>query len=326
MLKKLFSALVLVSAGSLAAFVHPSAGEWGVFGEYLYQRPTVDDTYFVISAPATATFPNGSRINNDFNYRSGYRVGGSYGFCNSDSDFSISYTHLKTSKTKVVTGDFLWATNGRADLASGFEDYAGTATSSLGYHYQRYDGLFSQSIYNSCGSSVRFQFGVEYAQLRFNEDYTYTVTGAAAGTISQRSKTWGVGPEIGLEINYSLWDNQCCNTMPGTLYINVLSSGSILAAETKTSEDNAIDGVSLLDVSGQRAHRIIPAVHARIGLAYETAFCGNKAAIEVGYEFNSYYRGLARVTYPDDVADSLSYNNYYNFDSQGLYVTASVAF
>lgn len=326
MLKKLFSALVLVGAGSLAAVAHPNAGDWGVFGEYLYQRPSVDDTYFVISSPVTTAFPNGTRINNDFNYRSGYRVGGSYAFCDCDREFSVSYTHLKTSKTKTVTGDFLWATNGRADFASAFEDYTGTATSSLGYHYQRYDGLFSQKIYSCCGTDVRFQFGVEYAQLRFNESYTYAVVGGALGTISQRSKTWGVGPELGFEINYALWDNQCCDTMPGTLYINVLSSGSILAAETKTSEYNNLAEADILDVTGQRAHRVIPAVHARIGLAYETAFCGNKAAIEVGYEFNSYYRALSRVTYPDDVADGLSYNNYYNFDSQGLYVSASVTF
>ncbi len=71
---KFFSLFLMLSAGAL--FARPCPGGWEVDLEYLYLFPTVDDTYFVLDAPATAGFPNGTRENNDFGFHSGFRVGG----------------------------------------------------------------------------------------------------------------------------------------------------------------------------------------------------------------------------------------------------------
>ena len=72
--------------------------------------------------------------------------------------------------------------------------------------------------------------------------------------------------------------------------------------------------------------RIMPALHARVGLDYLIRGSWVGVSVGVGYEFNSYLRALTRVTFPDDVSDGLCMTNYYNFDMQGLIVSAALAF
>lgn len=331
MLKKLFLSAVLMTSGvsalsaASAGNFDPSNGQFRVIGEYLYWMPSVDDTYFVIEADATSTFPTGTRRNNDFNFNSGYRVGGAYLFCDCNRELLVRYTNLNFTQRKTVTGDFLWATQGRADFASGFENYAGTASSQLKFLYQNIDAVFAQQLYDCCGLDFAVEFGLEAVELKLNESYTYAVTGADIGTIDQHSKTTGIGPKVGFAVGYELFTGDC--NCPGTLSLNICTAGSLLAADTKTSATNATTGGgTLLDVSDKKSWRVIPALHARVGLNYDMNFGCGDASLEVGYEFTSFLRGLSRTAYPDDVADSLSYNNFYNFDMQGLYVSGSFTF
>lgn len=315
--------LMTLSLGSLFANSHPAPGEWELSADYLFLKPTFDDTYFVIKSPQTTTFPNGRRENNDFDFESGFRVGAKYALCDCASEAEISYTWLGASEKKVVSGDFLWGTIGRADFASAFENYTGSAGSKLHLLYQRLDALYSQEIYNCCGLDFYLQFGLETAYLRLNEQYEY-LNVTTLGEIDQRSKTWGVGPQLGIALDYELCECTCF--LPGTLSLNVVSSGSILASETSTNERNILAGTSLLNVSDRNTWRTIPAFHSRVGLNYDVPYSCFDINFEIGYEFSSYLRALSRVSFPDDVADGLASTNYYNFDVQGLYVSASVRF
>jgi hypothetical protein len=172
-------------------------------------------------------------------------------------------------------------------------------------------------------------FGLEAVELKLNEQSTYTVTGGTVGIVSEHCKTNAIGPKVGFAIGYNLFENTC--GCPGTLSLNVLSAGSLLAADTKVSSANTTttiggDTAILLDVSNKKSWRVVPAFHARVGLNYDMAFECVDASLEVGYEFTSFIRGLSRVAFPDDIGDSLSYNNFYNFDMQGLYVSGSITF
>lgn len=325
------SALLLAaSAGTVAADCCPTnccepANQWSVFADYLYFKPSVDDTYFVIDSQATSTFPEGKRVNNDFDFHSGYRVGGTYSFCDCNRELLFSYSHLGFKQDETVTGSFLWGTVGRADFATNFENYSGSAKSELDYLYQRYDLLYSQQIYNCCKLDVNVQFGLEAADLKLNEDYTF-INGATTGLVKQHSKAWGIGPQLGFGLGYDLYEGSECDCLPGTLRLNVLSTGSLLAADSKAKAFSSLTGVTNLNVKDDNTWRVIPALHARVGLDYGFNFSCFDFSLEVGYEFSSYIRGLTRIGFPDDVADGLSYSNYYNFDMQGLYVSGSFRF
>lgn len=312
-----------LSAASAANY-DPSNGQWKVIGEYLYWQPSVDDTYFVIDSPESTTFPNGTRKNNDFNFHSGYRVGGAFLFCDCERELQITYTNLNFKQNKEVAGDFLWATVGRPDVVSAFESFAGTADSGLKFTYQNIDAFYAQQLFDCCGLDFGVQIGLEAVELKLHETYTYT-SATTTAIIHQHCKTNGIGPKLGFAIGYELYQSDNC-TCPGTLSLNVISSGSILAADTKTSSDDSLDGVLDLDVSDKKAWRVIPALHARVGLNYDTTFSCVDASLEIGYEFTSFLRGLSRHSFADDVGDGFCSSNYYNFDMQGLYVSASVTF
>lgn len=325
MLKFLCSALVVFSTGSLCANIHPAPGSFGVTGEYLYLLPTFDDTYFVTKSGATSTFPTGERHHNDFNFNSGYRITGVYAFCGCECprELIVSWAQLDAKQSKTVSGSFLWGTLGRADFASSFENYAGTAKSTLKADYDRLDGFFSQQVYNCCDLDIRLLGGFEYADLQLKEKYTY-VNGQTVGTIHQKAKTWGIGPELGASFNYQICQFTDC--LPGTLSLNVVTTGSLLVSESKTKDNNVLAGADVLSVHDEKTWRVVPALHTRVGLNYDTCVCAYDTSVEVGYEFNSYYRGQARTVYPDDVADGLCQTQYYNFDVQGMYVAVSVGF
>lgn len=325
MLKK-YCALLLIMCCTVSLFAscRSQAKTWTFEGTYLYLLPTIDDSYFAIKSPASTVFPHGTRENHNCRFHSGFRGGIIFApqdFCG--RQFRGYYTRLSTNQTKTVKGDFLWATLGHPDLASSFENYAGEASARFDFLYQRGDILFSQKLFRCKKMDFYFQGGAEFASIHFHEDYTYT-SATDLGLIKQKSKTWGVGPQMGIEFDYAIYHfNFCC---PGDLSFVALASGSLLAAKTHAEVLDTLDGSRIVDIKDKNACRIIPAWHARFGFNYAARVCGFAGAVEVGYEMNSYSRALSRVLFSDDVADSLSNNEYFNFDAQGLYVTVSLSF
>jgi len=326
MLKRLkfLSTLFVLAMGSLSAYIHPGPGAWEVHGEFLYLFPSVDDTYFVIDSPSAVGFPNGTRENNDFHFHPGFRVGGAFGLCGEcNEEIRVDYTRLRAQRDRTISGTNLFATRGRADFVSLFDGYAGTASADNDLLYHRLDVVFAHESFQCCPFDLYFLAGLQWDYVRFREEYTYA-SAEVLGSVVQKSRTWGIGPEFGLEFDYDLCDfSSFC--LPGNLSVRALTVGSLLASKTQQREQNSAPGVDL-NVRDSYTWRIIPAWHARIGLNYITCFSCFNAAIEVGYEFNSYSRALSRTEFPDDVADGLSFNNYHNFDLQGLYVSLAVSF
>lgn len=337
MLRKFYSYLMLMTlgAGSLtaasAANYDPMNGQFKVIGEYLYWSPSVDDTYFVIDSPISTTFPNGKRKNVDLGFHSGYRVGGAYLFCDCDREVQVTYTNLDFTHSKTISGDFLWGTVGNADFLFNFEDYTGTASSHNSFYYQNIDAFYAQQLFEGCCLDFSVQVGLEAVELKYNNHITYTnnavPSAPVVGLVRQHSKTNAIGPKVGFAVGYELFQSSNC-ACPGTLSLNVLSSGSLLAADTKTTVFNQLSGVTDLDVSDKKSWRVIPALHARVGLNYDMSFDCGDASVEIGYEFTSFIRGLSKLSFPDARAGvtGMSFDNYYNFDMQGLYVSGSFTF
>ena len=303
---------------------NPCLGKCEFTVEFLYLKPSVDDTYFVIDSPESSSFPMGTRKNNDFGFEPGFRIGAGYSFCGCDKKLKLNYTRLRTKSTREIAGDFLFATVGPAAFVGNFERVTGTASSELDFIYHRADATLVQKFMNCCGMNLEFQWGLEYAYLGLHEDYVYhRTTNDDILEVNQQSKAWGIGPQIGLGLNYELC--QFSKICPGTLFLSIQTSGSILASQSNTSLRASLRD-ELQDVKDSDTWRLIPALHAHIGLNYLTCFSCFEGEFEIGYEFNSYIRGANRTCYPDDIAESLVLNNYYNFDLHGLYIAGTVRF
>lgn len=313
--------------GTLLAYTHPCPGGWAVDAQFLYLLPSLDDTYFVTVSPTATTFPNGERENNDLGFQPGFRVGGVYSFCDCDWELFGYYTRLRATESVTITGDHLWATTGVGELVRDFANFRGSASSEQEFFYQRADGMVEKKVYCCCGLDLYLQGGLEYAYLKAHENLQYNAPNLETpnfGNVNRKSRTWGLGPQAGLEFDYDICQTTCCLT--GVLSLTGAVSGSLLASK---SFDNVVNTTivqgQLINVLDHDTWRVIPAWHARIGLNYETCFRCLNASVEVGYEFNSYVRGWSRTIYPERTS-AHCFTDYYNLDLQGLYVSTTVSF
>jgi hypothetical protein len=300
---------------------------WRISGDFLYFLPTFDDTYFVLDSGISTTFPHGKRLNNDFNFKPGFRVGAEYTCCDSHRGLQGSYSYVSASQRRTVSGEHLWATLSRPDVASSFENYLGTASADLSLLYQNAELNYSQQILNSCGLYFYIQPGIEYAYLRLSEINEYVLTATdITGEIDQKSRGWGVGPQIGLGMDYNFYQGSLTCSSTHAITGTSLFSGSILMGRGKTKNQQYLADETLLKVSDEHTWKTIPAFHARLGLNYMIQASCFGVSLGVGYEFNTYVRALARTIFADDVADASCSTNYYNFDLQGLFVSGAVSF
>lgn len=303
----------------------PCPQNWRVLGEFLYLLPTLDDTYFVLNSGLSTTFPNGKRENNDFGFKPGFRVGAEFACCNSHRTVQALYSRLSASENRTVTGSHLWATLGRPDLTGAFENYSGSASSELKLLYQNAELNCSHQMVNSHGTYLYIQPGVEFGYFRLKEEYNYQ-TESALGSIDQQSKVWGVGPQLGIGLDYSIYQGKISCSTVQSFSMTSLFSGGILMSRGMTKNVQTLGTVTQLSMQDELTWRTIPALRARVGLNYLIHASKFGFAVGIGYEFNTYVRALSRVNFTDDVADGLCNTEYYNFDIQGLYVSGAFSF
>ena len=324
-----FSTLLLANS-------HPAPGEWEVEGEYLFLKPAVDDTYFVIDTPSTVEIDSptvliGNEKNNNLDFNSGYRVGIAYTFCDCETEMALKYTQFNADHKRTIAGEYLSPTIGIEDFTYEMADYTGFAHSKVGVQYQRADGLFAQKMCECKGLDFRVVFGVEFADLNVHQHIQYVpnslVDSRYTSRVNQKSNTWGVGPEIGIDYNFAL--GQCFDCMPDGLSFNVYSTGSLLIAESKSKVHFHYSSSTTTypyEVSQEKSTRVIPAFHMGAALNYDLCMWDWDTSIGIGYEFNTYLNSLLKTTNIAYYGYGLTSSNYNNFSLQGLSVSLAIRF
>ena len=297
-----------------------------VFAELLFVRPTLDDTAFVLSSPeSNPEFPSGHRESAEFDYEPAFRIGAGYTLAESGRSVEISYRRLETEATETLSGEFLWATVGHPIFVSSFEDYTGSASARIDADYQQID-LHVVQPWQVAGLDLGFLFGLEWADFRVGERYRFVnedtdVTGVA----SSASRSWGIGPEIGLGLDVEVCGE--CGIPGGALSLSAGSSLSLLLTDTHTRASSATSVAPRFSIRDEETSRVLTAIHARAGIAYEVPVADRIAAsLGVGYQIDTYLDGLTRAAFVDDVGHSLSSTRDYDFDLQGIYLALGVVF
>lgn len=168
-----------------------------------------------------------------------------------------------------------------------------------------------------------FKGGAEFAYIRLNEDDFY-LRSQGFLEVGQKSKIWGIGPQLGIEVDYNFWRLPC--QCPGSFSLVASTSGSILASKAHQQFTSVVNAVLIQDVDDEDTWRLIPAWHARLGVNYQACIFYYRASLEVGYEFHTYLRSFTRIGFPDNLETSLCYTNYCNFSMQGFYAAATLSF
>jgi hypothetical protein len=319
------------ASGAAHAGSGDAEGSFHFSADFVYLKPSAGDTFFAIANPVSNTMPIGDRMNNDLDYHPGFRVAGGYRLPGSGRDLELAYTRLALDQSRAIEGSFLFATLGAPDFSSLFENYTGRAESQLELTYERIDATFAQPV-RVADLDFSLHFGVEYASTRLREEYRYA-SATALGQIGESARTWGIGPQAGLGLDYGLFEGQAW--LPGDLSIGMLSSASLLISQVASRANNAVDvtpgnglvdPVTLVDVDDEDTSRIVPALHTRLGVTWGMPVMGIPAAVSVGYQLDTYLGLLNEVTYPDDVGDGLADTDTQDFDTQGLFVSGTLRF
>jgi hypothetical protein len=312
------------AAGASPAPDAPSAGVPELFAELLFLRPTLDDTAFVLSSHASTSFPNGKRESDEFDYEPAFRIGAGYEIADTGRSVELSYTRLEAEATESVSGNFLWATVGHPDFAGSFQNYAGSAFADIDADYQRID-LHVTQPWQAAGVELGLDFGLEWADFRVGETYRFVNTGTATtGSVSSASRSWGIGPEIGLGLGF-----QICGScgIPGVFSLSAGSSIALLLTDTNLRSSSVASGAPVVSIRDDETSRVIPAIHARGGFTYSVPVAQRVAATaSVGYQIDTYLNGLTRAAFVDDIAQSLVSTHEYDFDLHGVYLALGVVF
>jgi hypothetical protein len=284
---------------------------WSVSAAWLGLTPSAGDTGYVLASPISTTSPNGTRINNDFDMDGAYRLGLAYQF-QSGRKLEAAYTNFGEKNAGSVNGNNLWATRGSADMLSAFENYAGTASSALDLSYSRFDLLMSEPVH-AWGARLSFLYGLEYAKIDLKERHRYS-SAAATGASTNSSELRGIGPQVGLGLDYDLLRHGA-----GVLGFNVTSTASLLFGTAEVSQTGTLNGTTLVNVSDEKSDYLVPAFHLRAGLTYGFTMAHLQGSLGLGYAFSTYLGAVNRGTYADDVADGLSVTKRESFDVRGPY-------
>jgi hypothetical protein len=290
-------------------------------GEFVYLMPSFDDTFFVLKASAPSVTPVGEREDNEPGFNPGFRLGLAYEFPESKRRISLDYLFLDVEQKTSVSGGSLFATRGTPDFTSAFESYSGTAKSDLDLSYQRVNAAFTQP-WSVSDLDIALRAGLEYAYFQTGQEIFYDA--GTLGALDERSRTWGIGPELGVGLDYHVLPD----SIPGDLSLNLLTSLAALVAQSDSHARAVVSGSAtpLLNVDDEDQMRLVPGLHARVGFTYGLDLSGLGAAVSLGYQLDNYFDALKTASYPDDVGDSLATTQESDFSAQGLYLTATLTF
>lgn len=379
MRRALFLTILSISTlTSIGAFgrTHPPVGGFSISGEWLYMYDANNIPFFVVNgtspgggstyladqltanAAALPFDPDGSRVANDQNWHSGYRLEGIYRFC--DADYLAfrwtQFPEFSNSKDERANPSALAAAGAAEENALGgvftFPAFstAGFVESDFEQRFSFYylELLYERDIYTCCPFYLTVNGGFQYARLRFKESINFNgsntnVTAQSfllQNTMFTHSKREGVGPEVGFEMEYDV--TPCFSAVMrgwGALLVARKHTETEMVAGTTSGmpfgSTTSVASTSLetIDEHDEGYWLLTPAADLRIGLDFDwcwtfgcdcpTAFNFN---IEAGYEVIAYFRALDRIHNVSDVDTGNSFNEYSNFMLHGPYLQLGVSF
>lgn len=326
-----FLLMVSVLVSNLHAVERTPPGRFSLQAEYLALFPTISQSYFA-QEDAGVGLPAGKRFKHELNFQSAYRLSGTYAFCDCLNELQLIWTHLPNfSHTQSINGSFT-ATQGHPDIVQSF-DFA-SATSRINLEYFALDALYRLWKMQCGGLDLFFRSGLHYANLRFQEKIRYSdalnVSVSPIFNVQNRSKTWGIGPELALDLYYLI--PHCTNLWCGRANFSVATSlkGAFLASHHDASflnvQSSPTEPFEQATSDDQKRWDLVSFWDISVGLNCALAFACFDSSLEVGYEMFSYRNAIDRIFFADDTAEGLSFDLCNDANFQGPYVALQIIF
>lgn len=337
MKKNIIYVLIAFTAMCQQAFAYDHQNCFDVNGEFLYFKPTMDQSHYAISSTNNRfgedIYPNGRRHFNHSRYSPGFRIGGSYKLC-CENALDFRYTQLNSEHSNSVSGPFLFDTIGfPGNGAQGPEDtsYSGFARSRKHFHYYAADLNLSRLTFSTfCPENLSFFIGLHYAHITLKEHFrsagTFIDDGAphpVSIRLVRHTKFWGIGPQFGIDYHY---DFTCVRG--GLLSLVANGRTGLLCSKTdaRMRYNTVKTGPVGVNLKNDELWRVTPTADARLGLSYRFCCCSLDMKLEGGYEFIWYHNCFDAITGLDVAFAGDTADIYSNLNLHGPYASLQIAF
>lgn len=243
-------------------------GTFSISGEWLYWLSGLDNGFFAVQSEDFTL--SGNQFVNKPRWHSGVRLEAAYHLC--DANLRLKATYFpEFSNTRTIRDT---SVSEFGDARTGAPLFANHT-----FNFYAIELLYDHPIFCSCPFSLSIEGGLQYAHLHFHGTYNLTSPGGFDNN-DLTSKRDGIGPELGLELFYSL-----CQP----LAIKMRGSGALLVTNTRGSwVQNRIAGSS--NTTDETFWNILPMASFRLALNYCLPMNGCWSFdAEIGYEIVSYF-------------------------------------
>jgi hypothetical protein len=205
------------------------------------------------------------------------------------------------------------------------------ASDQIHFHYSALDAIYGLKLISFVGINLTGFGGIHYVRLNSKENFFYSITIPDIRTFvgENRSTFWGIGPELGLNLDKRIG----CGFSIDTTAKGFFLIGRPLDKSFTANID--ADGIptAFSDVSNQRTWRMVPYVNIRVGMNYSLNYLFNlchltclHGNIGIGYEMPIYFNGLSTIRFTDSLQLGISLDDYRNVTMHGLYASLSLSF
>lgn len=339
-MNRFFSFISLVCFSLLiASEAWSQAGGWQLRGEFLYFKPTIEQSYYAItSTPGSFLggnfFPNGKRYNNSPDFRPGVRLEGIYDLCQGSESLDFRLTYFNTTHSDSVSGNALFDVMGfPGNGAQVPEDSIYNGTAKLNDHFRYYaaDATFNRFAFKCAPENLNILLGLHYAYIKREGKFTSAGTFNDSGIkfvdnhLKTTSTYWGVGPQIGIDYHYNF---NCSSYCPGTVTLFANARGALLCSRTeaKFHYNNLKTGPFSIDLKNDPLWRVSPTVDAKIGVSYHFACHCWDATLTLGYEFILYNDSVDTIVGVDVAFAGSTVDVFSNLSLQGPFLALGISF
>lgn len=330
-----------MQAPATAAYNAPARVDvdgWQVYTEasYIYWQPTQSNMEFAVSSTKAATSAattirgttttpvHNHMVNLNSSFKSGFEVGGGLNFDYDNWDSYLQYTWFHNTHTHhatAPTGGSLFPFRLQPG-ATGSDQSFDTARASWNLKMDLADWQFARSYYVGTKLTFRPYFGLRGAWIRQHYKTTYerTTTSPSTVQIVQKSTSWGLGPEAGMDASYLLG---CGFRMFGDLEADLLYT-----RYKAKSIEQLLTSTELTTLSQGQLGTVRPHANLDLGLGWGTYSARNGWHFDLAasYGFQVFWDQNMFRQFVSATNTSASSSPNGNLYIQGLNITARLDF
>lgn len=276
-----------------------------VFGQWLYLQPNGSNLYYAAEAfPYDLTIadppvsPNWQIFEIDPDFHSGFEVGIKALLLKKDMGIELNWERLHAHDAKSMhVRPLSYATGNMVgpiyDIGPNSSSYKAAKGKGV-FKFDEVNLLVSKSICFVQDLTIGLDLGLSFARIEQKTTSFYHNSGASTSrNIFSKSSYWGVGPQIGINLDYDLYRGLCLTGSSSfSLYM-----GDIKNKATYESNAPGLAGVGVQEPNTQKnkiptRSQLIPGFEERLGLAYAHSFKSWNLSLGAGYTFQIYLNAV----------------------------------